>query len=191
MYFCPVCKSVVEEGDLFCSTCGHDLSLPSSDKCEEPVAGLDVAPDLQRGIILTDTSLLANRLRVESSFVLRILRRYIQLVSDEVAYELLDLTATPSSDGRYGQRDWRCCHEILFRHVAQSDCNGMQYLFIIGDDSIVPVPQCSVPLEGGGILSYRCPVCPQPAAGRSASGAFHVPVVTARTLSCWAPANGR
>ena len=153
MYFCPVCKSVVEEGDLFCSTCGHDLSLPSSDKCEEPVAGLDVAPDLQRGIILTDTSLLANRLRVESSFVLRILRRYIQLVSDEVAYELLDLTATPSSDGRYGQRDWRCCHEILFRHVAQSDCNGMQYLFIIGDDSIVPVPQCSVPLEGGAFLA--------------------------------------
>lgn len=153
MYFCPVCKSVVEEGDLFCSTCGHDLSLPPSDISEEPEVGRDIASARPRGIILTNTSLLATRFRVESSVVRRILRRYIELVSNEVVYELLDLAATSSGDNRYGSRDWHHCHESLFCHVVQNDSVALKYLFIIGDDSIVPIPQCYIPLNDGTTIA--------------------------------------
>lgn len=135
---CPKCKSTVSPEDLFCGMCGTKLVAQ-----EQP---LYQAGCSRRGIILTDTYALAIKLQTPHKVILEILDHYVQSLAPHIAYRILDLHEQAASSSflsiPYKQKPgWEECHKILYKRHLATPHPDTEYLFIIGGDDIIPIPE--------------------------------------------------
>ena len=125
---CKHCGAILADDDKFCGNCGHQVFKPSfhsesQEKHYKP-----------KGIIMTDSVRLARKFNVSQTVVLSLLRGYIDNVSPRISYQLLDTFQQPS-------RQWQAYHQALYKNRYLTFQNRLEYLFIIGSDDIIPVPE--------------------------------------------------
>ena len=163
--FCPECGSRIDdEYALFCEECGTRVrdevpetpEAPSAEP-QEAVDGksdFDAAGDVVGGLILTNLTLLAAKLRVPVSSLEKLLQQYIDGKRRwGIAWELIDAgNYTFKKKNLLGMgrtvhlkatdKPWDYM-EILMdvhQHELKRGLPESQYLFIIGGDDIVPMP---------------------------------------------------
>ena len=163
--FCPECGSRIDdEYALFCEECGTRVrdevpetpEAPSAES-QEAVDGksdFDAAGDVVGGLILTNLTLLAAKLRVPVSSLEKLLQQYIDGKRRwGIAWELIDAgNYTFKKKNLLGMgrtvhlkatdKPWAYM-EILMdvhQHELKRGLPESQYLFIIGGDDIVPMP---------------------------------------------------
>ena len=163
--FCPECGTRIDdESALFCEECGtrvrdEEPAAPVVEPQEsEPVADgksdFVSADDAVHGLILTNLSLLAAKLRVPASSLEKVLQQYIDGKRRwGIAWELIDagnytfkkrnlLGMGRTVHLKATDKPWPYM-EILMdvhQHELKRGLPESQYLFILGGDDIVPMP---------------------------------------------------
>lgn len=158
MSFCYHCGVKLGESDQFCADCGADLrDLASSNaesqdsaECEskylsiknlpkgKQISGAKSQSYLKKGLLLTNSRLLAKKLGVDEECMVTILNEYIHhMKSMGYMYTLVN-TITFTRNNK-----WYEYHDILLNTHKSERSKGEQeseYLFIIGGNDIIPVP---------------------------------------------------
>lgn len=160
--YCPECGiRIDDESALFCAECGTRVR----DEVPEMAAGVDetsatndadfIAQDnMAYGILLTNLTLLAQKLHVAKNEVERLIQAFISVKKEHgVAWRLVDA----GDYTYYGNTGWGrqrtvrlgasdklgAYMDILMDVHQYEQGNGLpesQYLFIIGGDDIIPMP---------------------------------------------------
>lgn len=143
MHRCHKCGSPVSNNDKFCGMCGTMLIHNS----EKETLKIVKTQDCRSGIIYTDTRALATKFNVKRERIISILNDYIKKVSDSVNYHLLDAcehlqheTVIPLQTSN-ADKDWMEYHRVLYKNYIFNQRNVTNYLFIIGGEDIIPMPE--------------------------------------------------
>lgn len=141
--YCSQCGTPVSADDKFCGKCGEKLNHDNT----EAKSNNTQTQSYRSGIIYTDTQALATKFGVHRGTILALLNSYIENVSSYIDYRLLDVcehlqreTVMPLST-MYGEKDWKAYHSILYKNYIFSQHELTEYLFIIGGEDIIPMPE--------------------------------------------------
>ena len=130
---CNHCGSVLSEDDRFCGNCGKPVL--NDTLFGSPYTNVDKKDkNLRKGVIMTDSALLAQKFRVSRSLILSVLNKYIDDIRPYISYFLFDIENEKRTD------NWRVYHRFLFKDKHLSIQFQPEYLFIIGGEDIIPVP---------------------------------------------------
>lgn len=160
--YCPECGSRIDdESALFCPECGtkvrdeaSEVFNDSDDVCAAGKDSFITKGDDAYGLILTNLSLLAAKLRVAKEDVKQLIQSYIDVKRKfGVVWQLIDVDSyTYHKRGLLGVRrtvqlkatdkPWEYMDILMdvHRHELKKGLPESQYLFIIGGDDIIPMP---------------------------------------------------
>ncbi|MCR4735119.1 MAG: zinc-ribbon domain-containing protein [Treponema sp.] len=127
MNFCEDCGAPLSPGVKFCENCGAKISdAPafSSGKTDE------FSENLEGGVLYTNLNLLCQNLGMTKEDILTAINNFITVrKSDGIGYELFDVSDKISNNSSLQEH-------ISLVHSAVSQ--GQRYLFILGDNEIIP-----------------------------------------------------
>lgn len=152
MSFCYNCGSRVEAGDRFCPTCGAAVENISG---EMEAAKTANESDASYGYLFTNLELLALKLKVTQTRIREVLDTYIKArIRHGIFYSIVDVSRyepklavnqVPGKVYRLSPEDgWEVHQQLLAdQYVYDAETVGKKicYLFIIGEDDIVPMPK--------------------------------------------------
>lgn len=134
MKICNHCGSVISEDDRFCGNCGKPVMRDSMFSLQHVNEDNNKDKAQRKGIIMTDSARLAHQFRVSRSMILSAIHKYINDTISFISYSLLDFANENVAD------NWRAYHHILFKDKHLTFQFQPEYLFIIGDENVIPVP---------------------------------------------------
>ncbi len=144
---CPKCGSLVGTDDKFCGDCGTKLNHGGNEGFAAHLSDHDDSV-YQQGVIFTDTNALSLKFGISRDTIINTIRKYIHDVKGEIRYRLLDVTehlqrnTIQSVLSPTRNPSWKDYHKILYQqHAVMSTTNVPQYLFIIGGEDIIPMPE--------------------------------------------------
>ena len=123
------------------------IKLTPNFQQEEIIEHKDAAKKKLLGAILTDTNALAHKFGTSREEVIQTIREYIQDVSDVIDYQLIDAYEALSRNmtmpifSAFRKKDWREYHKILYSSRSSLFRDTPKYLFIIGGEDVVPMPE--------------------------------------------------
>ena len=127
MNFCEDCGAPLSPGVRFCENCGakiSDASLTAAGKNDV------VAENLEGGVLYTNLQLLSSALGTSTETILMVINNFIDLrKADGINYELFDVSGKVSSNNSLQE------HINLVKTAVSQ---GQRYLFILGDNKIIP-----------------------------------------------------
>lgn len=140
---CPKCGSLILPEDKFCGICGTRIV---HEELRSDFLEASKTTDNHRGVIMTDTYALASKFNVARNVVIDILKKYIDDISAHINYQLLDVyeqlqqeTYMPVFSSN-NSKDWKAYHKILYRNGLVRFREKTEYLFIIGGEDVIPMP---------------------------------------------------
>lgn len=127
MNFCEDCGAPLSPGVRFCENCGAKISdAPAftSGKTDE------FSENLEGGVLYTNLNLLSQNLGIPKEDILTAINNFITVrKADGISYELFDVSDKISNNSSLQEH-------ISLVHSAVSQ--GQRYLFILGDNEIIP-----------------------------------------------------
>lgn len=168
MSFCYNCGSRVEPGDRFCPACGAPVETISGEM-EASMATND--SNAACGYLFTNLELLALKLKVTQTRIRKILEAYIKTRSQQgIFYSIVDVScyepklAVNQVAGRVYQLvpedDWKVYQRLLTdQYTYDTETNGknVRYLFIIGGNDIIPMPELPHYINPGETIDSDLP----------------------------------
>ena len=143
--YCPQCGTPISIGDKFCGKCGTRIN--SSELVPTFSAKGKEENEKLKGLIMTDTVALAKKLNVSREVIIKTINNYINDVAFYIDYQLFDVHESLQQEASMPlfssakRKDWKAYHKILYssRHLVFHD--KTDYLFIIGGEDIIPMPE--------------------------------------------------
>jgi hypothetical protein len=140
--FCPECGNKVEEECNFCPHCGHNFSdaMSGVENTDTEIEEFNNGNDRNKGIIMTDTVLLAKKYGVGRFDVQKIVNQFIQRSKAiDFNWYLLDIA---DHQDEIGEASWMD-HSDVLQHFCLD--NGIATgpklsLFILGGNDVIPQP---------------------------------------------------
>ena len=168
MSFCYNCGSRIEPGDRFCPACGAAVETISGEM-ETYYAAND--SNAAYGYLFTNLELLALRLKVTQTRIRKILKAYIEARSQQgIFYSIVDVScyepklAVNQVAGRVYQLvpedDWKVYQRLLtdqYTYDTETDGKNVRYLFIIGGNDIIPMPELPHYINPGETIDSDLP----------------------------------
>lgn len=146
MMFCPECGNKVEEESNFCSHCGYSFNAEMSGAettdrvLEEEKYSFNNGGDGDKGIIMTDTLLLARKYGVNRYDVQKIVNLFIQRSEAiDFYWYLLDIA---DYQDEIGEASWMDYSDVLQQFCRDNEiATGPKLsLFIVGGNDVIPQP---------------------------------------------------
>ncbi len=144
---CQKCGCIVEPNDKFCGSCGAIIKHEVHEIYEAHLSNKDHTEYLQ-GVIFTDTNALSLKFGISRETIIDTLHKYIQAVQGQIRYRLLDAHEHLQRDTTQSVlmpmrcSNWKDYHKILHQqHSFHSSDDKTLYLFIIGGEDIIPMPE--------------------------------------------------
>ena len=140
---CRKCGSYVSPLDKYCGICGTMLIHENI----ETEVNDTKTQNYRSGIIYTDTQALATKFGVNRGHILDLLNNYIKNTSNYINYRLLDACEQLQRETMMplttlsSEKDWKAYHNILYKNYIFSQRKVTEYLFIIGGEDIIPMPE--------------------------------------------------
>lgn len=143
--YCPQCGTPISIGDKFCGKCGTRINF-SEPAYTFPTKGKEGDGKL-KGLVMTDTVALAKKLNVSREAIIKTINNYINDIASYIDYQLFDVYEPLQQEvymplfSSAERKDWKAYHKILYssKHLLFHDKTG--YLFIIGGEDIIPMPE--------------------------------------------------
>lgn len=140
--FCPECGNKVEEECNFCPHCGHNFNdaMSGVENTDTEIEEFNNGNDRNKGIIMTDTVLLAKKYGVGRFDVQKIVNQFIQRSKAiDFNWYLLDIA---DHQDEIGEASWMD-HSDVLQHFCLD--NGIATgpklsLFILGGNDVIPQP---------------------------------------------------
>lgn len=140
--FCPECGNKVEEECNFCPYCGHNFNdaMSGVENTDTEIEEFNNGNDRNKGIIMTDTVLLAKKYGVGRFDVQKIVNQFIQRSKAiDFNWYLLDIA---DHQDEIGEASWMD-HSDVLQHFCLD--NGIATgpklsLFILGGNDVIPQP---------------------------------------------------
>ena len=129
MNYCFECGIKIDETSGFCHSCGAKLQDDATH-----TKSTDRASD-RKGIIFTNSEVLAENLGVDKKLLAEIINNYITtLKTSSIQYDLLDVAGNIEQNS-----SWEHHVQYLRKYFAKLETQP-QYLFIIGGHDVIPMP---------------------------------------------------
>lgn len=154
--FCPECGVMITDASArFCPECGTQIADIAGGELESSGSSAAKADDEGiRGLILTNITLLASKLRMEKKAVDALLQEFVEKKRKfGIDYRIVDAgcytyhkkpslwsSRTVSLDA--GSEVWDYMSILMDAYTKEKwgEDNAMHYLFILGGDDIIPMP---------------------------------------------------